>query len=55
MGKPIAEHLADYLLGLAQGPWSIHYARKCYAMWQEKYGETVVISVKKIVTDRRKK
>lgn len=50
--KPIEHHLAEYLLGLQRGPWLKGYARQCFAIWRERYGEHVVLRVKKIVKEK---
>ena len=55
MSKPLEETLAEYVLGLQQGPGMRPYFRSCLVLWREKYGETVTQRVVKIVKDRRQR
>lgn len=55
MAKSIEEHMAEYLLGLARGPWTRSYNQRCLAMWREQYGDRMAARVEAIVTERWKK
>lgn len=50
--KPIEQTLAEYLLGLARGPWTKRYNQDCLAMWRERYGDLVATRVAKIVREK---
>jgi hypothetical protein len=55
MSKPLEEHLAEYLLGLARGAWTNGYNRLCLALWREKYGDRVVERAERIAREQWKK
>ena len=52
MGKPLEEHLADFVLMMRNHPLS--YRRECLQLWREKYGDQVAMRVEKLVRDRWK-
>ena len=52
--KPLEEELAAFLLGCVRGPWMNRYAKECFQLWREKYGNHVVNRVKAILKDRLK-
>jgi hypothetical protein len=41
----LVKHLVDFLLA-NPGPAFLNYRRRCLALWEETYGETVVAKVK---------
>ncbi|MFA7290926.1 MAG: hypothetical protein WC023_01635 [Rhodocyclaceae bacterium] len=47
--KPLEQHLAGYLLGLARGNWTLAYNRECLALWRECYGEQIAARAEKLV------
>lgn len=55
MGKPIEEHLAEYLLGLQRGSWTSEYNRQCVALWRKTYGNKVAERAEAIAKSRWKK
>ena len=54
MPKPIEQDLADYLLGLARGPWTARYNRDCLALWRQMYGNLIATRVEAIVREKWK-
>jgi hypothetical protein len=57
MGKPLEEHMADYLL-LMRNPrdpnnfWDRRYRRQCLEFWRERYGAEIADKVEAIVKKR---
>lgn len=52
MSKPLEEYLADYLIGLAPGPWKRPYARECLALWRERHGDAFASRVKSLLAKK---
>ena len=52
--KPIEEHLAEFLLGLHRGPEIGSYCRRCFTLWEQKYGKAIAARAEKIVRERWK-
>lgn len=55
MSLPLEQHLADYLLHLKRGDWTVRYNRECLALWRETYGDQVASKVEKLVKERWRK
>lgn len=55
MAKSLEEHLADYLAGLARGPWTARYNQDCLAMWERLHGKNFRMKVEKLAREKWKK
>lgn len=53
MGKPIEEHMADFLLA-NPGPSFLAYRRRCLEFWRGLYGPSITARVEALVAKRWK-
>ena len=52
MGKPIEEHLAEFVLGMVRTDEWRSYVKSCLSMWEQQYGKQVADRARSIINSK---